>query len=137
MVIPNFINAALEGKKLNIYGDGTQTRCFCHVLDVVDALSDLMKDKRNEGEVFNVGSTDEISISNLADHIINITNSRSKTDIMSYETVYPDGGFEDMLRRVPSIEKINNAIGWSPSKSLDEIIISIIKSKKTIKNDDQ
>ena len=130
MVIPNFINAALEDKTLNIYGDGTQTRCFCHVLDVVEALSELMQDKQNEGEVFNVGSIDEISISKLADHIISMTKSRSKTNMISYETVYPDGGFEDMLRRVPSIEKINNAIGWSPSKSLDEIILNIIDSKK-------
>ena len=105
MVIPNLIEAALANKNLSIFGDGNQTRCFCHVNDVIEALSGLMDQKDCEGDVFNVGSEEEISINELGKRILNITKSQSKIDLIPYEQIYPDGGFEDMRRRVPSIEK--------------------------------
>ena len=106
MVIPNLIEAALANKNLSVFGDGNQTRCFCHVYDVIEALSGLMRKKDCEGEVFNVGSEEEISINELGKQILNITKGQSEIELIPYEEIYPDGGFEDMRRRVPSIEKV-------------------------------
>ncbi|MDD5596363.1 MAG: GDP-mannose 4,6-dehydratase [Victivallaceae bacterium] len=122
MVIPNLIGAALKGLPLNVHGDGKQTRCFCHVADVVEALCKLMTDKKCEAKVINIGSSDEISILELAGKIIKLTNSKSEIKLVPYEQVYPNGGFEDMQRRVPSIERIKGLIGWQPQKNLDDII---------------
>lgn len=122
MVIPNLVGAALKGLPLHVYGNGKQTRCFCHVCDVVDALCKLMADKKCEAQVINIGSNDEISILGLAEKIVEITNSKSEIKLIPYEQVYPNGGFEDMQRRVPSIERIKGLIGWEPRQSLEDII---------------
>ena len=129
MVIPNLINAALAGKDLNVYGDGEQTRCFCHVLDVVEALTGVMNEKECEAKVFNIGSTEEISILQLSHRILKLTKSKSKIKLIPYDQIYPDGGFEDMLRRVPSIDRIKKTINWAPEKNLDYILTSILKTR--------
>lgn len=121
MVIPRFVRAALAGDPLVVHGDGHQTRCFCHVQDVVDALARLMQSRDSEGQVINVGSDEEISIRNLAETVVRQLNSRSEIRLVPYESVYGEG-FEDMLRRVPSLRKIENLIGWRPSRNLETII---------------
>ncbi|MFA6715036.1 MAG: GDP-mannose 4,6-dehydratase [Victivallales bacterium] len=130
MVIPNLVGAALKGLPLNVYGNGKQTRCFCHVYDVIGALCKLMADKKCEAQVINIGSSDEISILGLAEKIVKLTNSKSEIKLIPYEQVYPNGGFEDMQRRVPSIERIKGLIGWEPRKSLDEIISGVAEEIK-------
>ncbi|HBE66791.1 MAG TPA: nucleoside-diphosphate sugar epimerase [Planctomycetaceae bacterium] len=121
MVVPNFVRSALEGRTLEIHGDGRQSRCFCHVTDVVRGLRGLLETKEAHGQVVNLGATEEISISDLADKIIAETGSSSERVHVSYESVYGEG-FEDMQRRVPSIAKAGKLIGWEPEKSLTEII---------------
>tara|TARA_A100001015_G_scaffold248230_1_gene285500 strand:- start:2275 stop:3255 length:981 start_codon:yes stop_codon:yes gene_type:complete len=134
MVIPKMIKAALTNKNIQVYGDGKQTRCFCHVSDVVYALILLMGAKQSYGEVINVGSNREISMIDLANMIK--TNLATDTDItlVPYEQIYPDGGFEDMRRRVPSIEKIYKLIKWEPKSTLEEIVKEVIKFQKVIQN---
>ncbi|MFA7184662.1 MAG: GDP-mannose 4,6-dehydratase [Victivallales bacterium] len=122
MVIPNLIGAALKGLPLNVHGDGEQTRCFCHVADVVEALYKVMNGKNCEAKIINIGSCDEISILELARKIVEITNSKSEVKLIPYAQVYPNGGFEDMRRRVPSIERAKELIGWEPRKNLEDII---------------
>jgi len=129
MVIPNFIEAALKGETLYVYGDGEQTRCFCHVKDVVKALVEVMNNTECEGKVFNIGSSEEISINKLANRITDFTKSSSKIKTIPYNQVYPDGGFEDMGRRVPCTERIKKYINWEPEISLDEIIKSVVECK--------
>ena len=131
MVIPKMINAGMKNKSILVYGDGNQTRCFCHVKDVIIALSDLMKSKKSYGEVINVGSSNEVSMISLANLVAKKLDNESQISLISYEDIYPDGGFEDMKRRVPSIEKINNLINWNPTISLDEIIEDVIQYQKT------
>ena len=121
MVLPRLVGQALAGEPLTVYGDGRQMRCFCHVADVVRALSGLLCEPRAAGNVFNVGSTEEVSIAELARRIIEHTGSSSEINTIPYEEVY-GAGFEDMFRRVPDIAKIKSLTGWSPSRSLDEII---------------
>lgn len=125
MVIPNLVEAALLGLPLNVHGDGKQTRCFCHVHDVVEALCKLMTEKRCEAKVINIGSNDEISILELARKILKITGSKAEIKLVPYEQVYPNGGFEDMRRRIPSIERAKEFIAWEPRKNLDYIIESV------------
>lgn len=122
MVIPNLVEAALKELPLNVHGDGRQTRCFCHVSDVVEALCKLMTEKNCEAKVINVGSEDETSIMELARKIVEITGSKAEIKLIPYEQVYPNGGFEDMQRRVPCIDRVNELIGWGPRKNLDDII---------------
>jgi UDP-glucose 4-epimerase len=124
MVLPRFIEAALKGEDLVVHGTGDQTRCFCHVGDVVRALIALMKSESSPGEVFNVGSTQEISIGNLARQTVKRLCSKSQVRFINYEDVF-GGGFEDMKRRVPSIDKIRKAVGWEPGIGLDQIIDEI------------
>ena len=126
MVLPNFVAAALAGRELVVHGDGTQQRCFCHVQDVIAALAALMNCPEALGGVFNVGSTREISIRELAELVIRLTHSRSAIRFVSYEQAYGDG-FEDMQRRVPSIKKIQSRIAWEPRRSLEEIIEDVIR----------
>ncbi len=126
MVMPRFITQALNGQMLTVYGTGTQTRCFVHVKDVIKALIKLTEEPKAVGEVFNIGSQEEISIAQLAKEIIRITKSRSKIEYIPYEKAYEEG-FEDMQRRVPDITKINKLIGFKPSYSLTEIIQDIVK----------
>ena len=124
MVIPNFVQKALAGEPLVVHGEGDQSRCFCHVADVVRGLTGLMNCNEAHGQVVNLGSEEEISIRELAERIIQQTKSKSEIERVSYESVYGEG-FEDMQRRVPSIEKANRLIGWSPEKSLNDILADV------------
>lgn len=126
MVIPNFVDQALTNNPITVYGDGTQTRCFTHVNDVVSALKGLITHDAAIGEVYNIGSTHEVSMTELAVRIIKLTNASSSIVYIPYEKAY-EGGFEDMLRRVPSIDKIKKLLGYSPTYTLDEILHSIIE----------
>jgi UDP-glucose 4-epimerase len=126
MVIPRMIEQALAGEPVTIYGDGTQTRCFCHVRDVVGAVLGLLDRPEAEGEVFNIGSTEEVSINELAERVIAATRSSSEVVRIPYEKVYTSG-FEDMMRRVPDIRKINSLIGWSPTHDLDAILRAMVE----------
>jgi UDP-glucose 4-epimerase len=130
MVLPKFVRAALADRDLQVFGDGTQTRCFGHVADVVAAMAALMGDERHYGEVFNVGSSDEISIGDLAGRVIERTGSASEIVTVPYETAYEDG-FEDMARRVPDTSKIRAAIGWRATRDLDTILADVIAHEKT------
>jgi UDP-glucose 4-epimerase len=121
MVVPRLVGQALAGEPLTVYGDGTQTRCFCHIADVVQALLALIDEPRAYGNVFNVGATGEISILDLAKRVISVTGSRSAIRFTPYDTAYGKG-FEDMYRRVPDIAKIHALVGWSPSRSLEDMI---------------
>ena len=130
MVIPRFVDQALSGCPLTIYGDGLQTRTFTYVKDVVNALMALMSSEDTVGEVFNVGGIEEITIRELAEKIISLTASSSTIEYIPYEKAFGKD-FEDMLRRVPGIEKIKKTIGYEPETSLDEILRQIIDSKQT------
>ncbi|MGH9013417.1 MAG: NAD-dependent epimerase/dehydratase family protein [Acidimicrobiia bacterium] len=121
MVIPRLVRQALAGEPMTVFGDGRQTRCFCHVIDVVDALLRLLDHPAAEGDVFNVGSTEEVSILELARRIKGRTGSRSKIRLVPYDEAY-EVGFEDMARRVPEIAKIAALTGWRPTRVLDEIL---------------
>lgn len=124
MVIPNFVQRALAGDALQVFGTGTQSRCFCHVADIIRGLVGLMNCPAALGEVINLGSTDEITLTQLAELVIEETSSTSKIEYLSYEAVFGDG-FEDMLRRVPSIAKAKKLIGWTPEHSLKKIIADV------------
>ena len=124
MVLPRFVKAALNNQPLLVYGDGTQSRTFCSVTDVVKALVLLMESEESIGETFNIGSTDEITINNLANKVIKLTNSKSEIVYKKHSEVFGDN-FEEPTRRVPDISKIKRVIGWQPQTSLDNIIIEI------------
>ena len=124
MVVPRFVDAALKNQNLEIHGNGNQSRVFCHVKDAVEAVSKLIVNNESIGEVYNVGGIGEISINDLADKVISQTKSHSNIVHIPYEEAYPVG-FEDMVRRIPDISKINKQIGWSPKFTLEEIITDI------------
>ena len=124
MVVPNFVRQAMDGKPMTVFGDGKQSRCFCHVGDVVQALLKLVATPKAVGEVFNIGSTEEITIEGLAKLVKQRVKSNSEIRYIPYEQAYEEG-FEDMLRRVPSIEKISKCIGWRATTPLDATIDSI------------
>ena len=124
MVLPRFVKAALNNQPLIVYGDGTQSRTFCSVEDVVEALILLMDNPKSIGHAFNIGSTNEISISELAKKVIELTNSSSEINYKKHSEVFGDN-FEEPKRRVPDISKVKNFVGWQPSKSLDEVILEI------------
>jgi len=126
MVMPRFIEQALNNSPLTVYGTGKQTRCFTHVKDVVSALIRLLQEPRAVGEVFNVGSQEEISIEDLAKMIIKETQSRSRIEYVPYDKAYEEG-FEDMERRVPDTSKIKKLIGFEPTYTLAEIIRDILR----------
>ena len=121
MVLPRFIAAASAGQPLRVYGDGQQTRCFCYVSDAVESLTRLQACPAARGQVFNVGSTEEVSIRELAERVIRILRSRSTIETVAYTKAYAPG-FDDMRRRKPMIEKLTQATGFRPSITLDEII---------------
>jgi len=127
MVIPRFFAAALSGKDLEIHGDGSQRRVFCHVDDAVSGVIELWKHSDGNGEAFNIGGIEEISILNLAKKIIEVTKSNSKINYIPYANLKSQG-FEDMQRRVPSTEKLKKLTGWSPKKGLDEILFDYLFS---------
>jgi UDP-glucose 4-epimerase len=130
MVIPRFVSNALAGRPLEIFGDGRQSRCFCHVEDTIRALKGLMDDTSISGEIFNVGSTERIEIGELARRIVELTDSASDLVAVPYEEAYGQG-IEDMYHRAPSIEKVHDAIGWRPTRSLDEILADVIRFART------
>lgn len=125
MVLPRFVEAALGGRPLVVHGDGSQTRCFCHVNDVVDALVALSDSPAATGGVFNLGGEQEISINDLAARVIELAGSKSRVEHVSHEQAYGHR-FEDMPRRAPDLHKIRDAIGFRPRLGLDEIIRSVI-----------
>ena len=124
MVVPRFVSASLKNQPLQVYGNGDQIRCFCHVDDAVRALLLVMDSDQAVGNVFNVGNNQQISILELAKKIIEITGSKSEIVKLPYSEAYPEV-FEDMQRRVPDISKIKNALGWTPQIGLDQIIKDI------------
>ena len=126
MVIPNFVKQALEGKPITVFGDGTQSRCFTWVGDAVTALIDLMQHPDAVGQVFNVGSDNEVSIVELAHTIKRMTRSASPVVLVPYEEAY-EQGFEDMRRRVPDLSKIRRTINYEPSVALPKILSEIIE----------
>ena len=128
-VIPRFVGAALAGRALEVHGDGTQTRCFCHVSDTVGALSGLLAEPATKGGVFNVGSTDRISIRDLAARVIERTGSSSELVFVPYAEVYGQG-IDEMFHRAPAIDRIDAAIGWRPHRSLDDILDDVIESAR-------
>ncbi|MGN6555732.1 MAG: NAD-dependent epimerase/dehydratase family protein [Verrucomicrobiota bacterium] len=121
MVLPRFIEAAKRGEPLKVFGDGAQTRCFCYVSDVVEALIRLQNQPLAYGEVFNVGSTEEVTIRQLAERVVQVLGSGSRIELIPYSTAYGPG-FEDMLRRKPCVEKIAAAVGFRAATSLEETI---------------
>jgi UDP-glucose 4-epimerase len=125
MVVPRFVQAALKNEDITIYDDGSQSRVFCHVEDAVRAVLTLVDTEATIGDYFNVGGTGETTIKQLAEKIINLTESKSEIKYVPYADAYPEG-FEDMQRRVPDISKIRNAIGWAPVHNLESIIKSSI-----------
>ncbi len=129
MVVPRFVQWALKGEPVSIYGSGQQSRCFCYVGDVIDAIIGLMNCEQAAGNVYNIGSTEEIAIEGLADKIIEMTGSKSKKEFVPYEEAY-GMPMEDMMRRVPSLERIKKAIEWEPKTSLTETLQVIIESEK-------
>jgi UDP-glucose 4-epimerase len=126
MVLPTFVRRALADEPLLVHGDGTQTRCFAHVLDVVEALTGLMHHPKAQGQVVNVGSEQEVSILDLAHKVVQRTRSRSEVRLVPYTEVY-GGGFEDMHRRIPSLKKIWELIRWAPRRDLDTILADVIE----------
>lgn len=125
MVVPRFVQSALKNEPICIYGTGQQSRCFAHVADVVDGLIRLMLSDATQGSVFNVGSDQEITIEQLADRVIELTNSKSPKTFVSYEQAY-GRPFDDMMRRVPCLDRIKEAIGYQVNISLDETLNSVI-----------
>lgn len=125
MVIPRFVSAALANQPLQIYGDGNQTRCFCHVANVVNALTQLLRNSATHGNVYNVGSDHEISINVLAQQIIDLANSSSSIEHIPYETAYRSA-FDDLQRRVPNLTRICAVIDFSPTISLTQILTELI-----------
>jgi UDP-glucose 4-epimerase len=125
MVVPTFVRQALSGEPITVFGDGTQSRSFTYVGDVVDALLKLMVEPRAIGEVFNIGNTEEVSIRGLAERVKALTGSRSEIVTIPYDQAY-EAGFEDMPRRVPDLSKAEALIGYRPSVGLDEIIRRVV-----------
>jgi UDP-glucose 4-epimerase len=125
MVIPRFVGRALAGEPLEVHGDGMQTRSFCHVQDTIRAVRGLMEASEISGEIFNIGSAERVSILELANRVLTRTESGSKLEFVPHDQVY-GLGIEDVLHREPSIEKINAAIGWQPTRKLEDILGDVI-----------
>jgi len=129
MVLPTFVRQGLAGEDITVHGDGGQARCFTHVADVVPALMGLLASERTFGQVFNVGSTQEISIAQLARQVRELTGARSRLVFLPYDQAYAPG-FEDVPRRVPDTSKIRAAIGWQPTIALPEIVADVIAAAR-------
>ncbi len=130
MVIPTFVRQALANQPLSVFGTGEQSRCFCHVGDVVRAIDGLARSDAAIGEVFNVGSTEEISMAKLARRVRELASSDSAIRTVSYDEAY-EQGFEDMMRRVPDIEKVQRTIDWRPTCTLDDILRDVIAYERS------
>jgi UDP-glucose 4-epimerase len=124
MVVPRFVQAAQKSEPLTIYGDGTQSRVFCHVEDAVQAIVTMAATDLTIGDVYNVGGTGEVTIKQLAEQVLKVTGSKSSITYTPYSDAYP-AGFEDIQRRVPDISKVKKAISWVPTKDLNQIISDI------------
>ena len=124
MVVPRFVHAAIKNEPITIYGDGTQSRVFCHVADAVQAIATMAATDSTIGDVYNVGGTGEVTIKQLAELVLATTGSQSVITYTPYSEAYP-AGFEDIQRRVPDISKVQNAIGWAPARDLKQIISDI------------
>lgn len=124
MVIPRLMRQALRGEPLTVYGDGTQSRCFCDVYDVIKAIAGLLHHPDAPGTLFNIGSTEEISIHNLAEKIREVAGSKSEIVVIPYSEAYAKG-FEDMQRRNPDITRIHSLLGWQPSRTLQDTLVSV------------
>ena len=133
MVVPRFVQRALKGEPVLIYGTGKQTRCFCYVADLVEAIISLMNCKQAAGKVYNIGTSQEIAIEDLADKIIEMTGSKSKKQFVPYEVAY-GRPIDDLMRRVPSLERIKKTIGWEPKTGLTETLQVIIDNEKSEKS---
>ena len=129
MVVPRFVGQALRHQPLTIFGEGTQTRCFCHVSDVVGGLVALSEHPEAFGKVFNLGGTEEISIGDLAERIIELAGSDSEVEYIPYDAAYEEG-FEDMVRRVPNVDRARRLVGFEPSVGLDDTILSVIADQR-------
>jgi UDP-glucose 4-epimerase len=127
MVLPTFVRQALAGQPITVFGDGTQSRSFTYVADVVDALVKLAQEPRAIGEVFNIGNTEEVTIRELAERVKRMTASNSPVQFVPYDEAY-EAGFEDMPRRVPDISKVGQLVGYEPRLGLDEIICRVVES---------
>jgi UDP-glucose 4-epimerase len=130
MVLPRFVSAAIKNEPITIFGDGSQSRVFCHVSDAVNAVLKIFFEDKALGNAFNIGGKEEISITDLAKRVIALTNSASKIEYLPYSKAYP-AGFEETMRRVPDTSKIGSMTGWKPEFSLDEIIKDIEKFIRT------
>jgi UDP-glucose 4-epimerase len=130
MVVPRFVHAAMKNESIEVHGDGSQSRCFGHVLDVVDGLVKVLETPECFGQVINLGNSEEISIKQLAEKAIELTGSDSDIRYVSYDEVYGEG-FEDMKRRVPSLEKANRLIGYQPTRTLTDIINDVSAEYRT------
>jgi UDP-glucose 4-epimerase len=128
MVLPRFVAAAKANQPLDVYGDGKQTRCFCHVLDVIEALTALMANPKSAGQVFNLGSDQEISIEELAKKVIAITGSKSTIRHISYQQAYGQN-FDDLSRRVPKLDKLRSVIAFAPRYDLEQIVRAVAEGK--------
>lgn len=133
MVIPRFIRQALKGEPITVYGDGTQRRCFCDVRDVVPAIIGLARCAEACGQIYNIGSTEEVSMRDLAERVKAMTDSRSPIVSISYADAYAPG-FEDMQRRVPDTSRIFSLIGWRPTRSLQETLCEVIEYEQRAKS---
>lgn len=131
MVVPTFVRQALADKPITVFGDGSQARCFCHVRDVVVALADLMERDDVYGELFNIGSTEEVTIMELAKRVREMCDSNSEIVTIPYDDAY-EQGFEDMPRRVPDTAKLKRTIGWKPTRSLDEILLDTVQQQRVV-----
>jgi UDP-glucose 4-epimerase len=130
MVLPRLVDQALRNAPLTVYGTGQQTRCFCHVSDIVVAILGLVGSTESEGKVFNVGSRGEISIQGLAEKIRDITGSTSEIVYVPYDEAY-EAGFEDMQRRRPDTTRISNLLGWAPTRDLDQIVADVAEDLRS------
>jgi UDP-glucose 4-epimerase len=126
MVIPNFVRQALAGEAITVFGDGTQSRSFTHVTDVVHALIALMNEPKAVGQVINIGNTEEVTITALAERVRSIAGSNSPIRLVPYDQAY-ESGFEDMPRRLPDLSKIETMIGYRPRFTLDDILVHVIE----------
>ncbi len=129
MVVPRFVGQALRNEPVTVFGDGTQTRCFCHVSDVVKGLVALSEHPEAFGKVFNLGGGEEVSIKELAERVIELAGSQSSLEFLPYDVAY-EAGFEDMERRVPNTDRARQLVGFTPSTSLDDILRSVIEDQQ-------
>ncbi len=129
MVIPTFVQQALQGTPLTVYGDGNQTRCFCHVQDVIQAIYKVSQEEKALGQVYNIGTDEEVSVLELAHRVISITGSSSQIQIIPYAQAYEEG-FEDMMKRRPDLDKIKGLINYRPQYKLEQIIKDVVQYEK-------